>query len=139
MNLISKKNAWVFMILITFCWGGSYVCTKFVTDHIDPTLAFFLGGVIGAIIFFAINLRRLAGFDRRQLGLIMKINLFSMLSNITSIIGIQYTTSTNAAFIPAALCGHGAVADVDPKASAAFAGDSPWLWCRIGRSGLSNS
>ena len=99
MKMISKKNAWFFMILITFCWGGSYVCTKYVTDHIDPTLAFLLGGLLGAIIFFTLNFRKLAGFDRRQLRLIMKINLFSMLSNITSIIGIQYTTSTNAAFI----------------------------------------
>jgi drug/metabolite transporter (DMT)-like permease len=99
MNRINHKNAWIFMLLITLCWGSSYVCSKFITNHMDPTQAFTLGGVLGGTIFFLSSWRSLRGFDRKHVGLIVRITLLSILSNVTSLIGIQYTTSTNTAFI----------------------------------------
>ncbi len=87
------------LLLITFCWGISYVFTKLCLQHMSPMmlLAFrFLIGFVVVAVIFRKNLVRLNGVTLKY-ALLCAVSLFVTYAAVTY--GQLYTSSTKASFL----------------------------------------
>jgi drug/metabolite transporter (DMT)-like permease len=99
MGMIKKSNASVFLLVNSFLWGSSYVWSKMLLGYLPRytiLLLCSLGGLISTLFFFR---SRIKTVTRAILLPAVLVSLFSILSNTCFILALQYTSSSNAAFI----------------------------------------
>ncbi len=97
--MVKASNAIPFMLAVSALWGSSYVFTKGLTNALPPFAAFFLSNLCGALFFTILFARRLRGFPWRRLGALVTLNAFCVLNALLNVVGLRYTTSTNASFL----------------------------------------
>ncbi len=99
MNFIKEKNAAVFVLLNAIMWGSSYIWSKILIGYLPYYMILFLyslGGLLFISVFF---FRRLRALDMKTLLTGAGIGLFSVLSNISCMLALGGTSSSNTAFI----------------------------------------
>ena len=99
MSFIKKSNAAVFLLINAVLWGSSYVWSKMLLKYLPCFSTLFIisfGGFIstGIIFFKSIKTLKLRSITRSML-----ISTLSILSNTFCIFALQYTGSSNTAFI----------------------------------------
>ncbi len=99
MGMIKKNNATFFLFVNSFLWGSSYVWSKMLLGFLPRFSILFLcslGGLIVSMLIFRQGLRMITiKTVLRSIG----ITSFSILSNTFFMIALQYTSSSNTAFI----------------------------------------
>jgi drug/metabolite transporter (DMT)-like permease len=99
MSFIREKNASLFIFLNALMWGSSYIWSKILLDYLPYFTILFLyslGGFIFLTVFF---FRKLVTIDRKTLLTGFGISMFSILSNISCMLALGSTSSSNTAFI----------------------------------------
>lgn len=99
MSLIKRKNATIFLFINAFLWGSSYVWSKMLLNYLPRFSILFLcslGGLISTIIIFNKSIKRIT---IKEVCNGAFLSLFSILSNTCFMFALQYTSSSNAAFI----------------------------------------
>ena len=99
MDRSKQLKADLMLLLVTFCWGISYVFTKLCLEHMSPMMLlayrFLIGFVVVAVIFHK-NLLRLNRVTLKY-ALLCAISLFVTYGSVTY--GQLYTSSTKASFL----------------------------------------
>lgn len=99
MNCLKKSNPSIMLYINAFLWGTSYIWSKMLLEYLPRFFILFmgsLGGLVTTVMFFYPMLRNIRKGD--ALSCIL-ISGFSVISNIMSILALENTKSTNAAFI----------------------------------------
>lgn len=95
---LSPGVAFIALLLINICWGGSYAATKFALDVVPPSTLAFIRFIIGGFFLIIIptkNHHRLKTQDWKDLFLIGSFGL--AISNALLNLGLQMTSSTKTA------------------------------------------
>jgi drug/metabolite transporter (DMT)-like permease len=99
LRFVNRKNAPICMVVLSSSWGMSYITTKTITNALSPWLSFVMIGATTITLFFLLLGRSLRGFNWRSAWPLIQLSVLSLLSNVSSVVGLSFTTSTNAAFI----------------------------------------
>lgn len=99
MEMVKKSNAAVFLFINAFLWGSSYVWSKMLLGYLSRFSVLFLCA-LGSLITITIAFYpRLKGIKRSAVLPSVLVSLFSVVSNIFFMFALQYTSSSNTAFI----------------------------------------
>lgn len=99
MGFVKRGNAPFFLIINAFLWGSSYVWSKMLLGYLPRFSILFicaLGGLVSTIIMFR---RSLKTINRYTILASMAVSVFSVISNTFFMFALQYTSSSNTAFI----------------------------------------
>jgi len=99
MNRSMQLKADMQLLLITFCWGISYVFTNLCLQHMSPMMLLayrFLIGFVSVAVIFRKNLLKINWITIKY-ALICSVSLFVTYGAVTY--GQLYTTSTKASFL----------------------------------------
>lgn len=99
MSFVNKNNALIFLLLNACLWGSSYIWSKMLLDYLPRFSILFLcsvGGLATTLLLFG---RRLKGWKKGEIRLGIIVSLFSIASNTLCMFALQYTSSSNTAFI----------------------------------------
>lgn len=99
MNIVRKNNATFFLFVNAFLWGSSYVWSKMLLGYLPRFSILFLcslGGMISTTLIYG---RFMKSIDRNTIFPSIIISLFSVASNTFCMFALQYTGSSNTAFI----------------------------------------
>ena len=99
MNRFMQLKADMQLLLITFCWGISYVFTNLCLQHMSPMMLLayrFLIGFVSVAVIFRKNLLKINWITIKY-ALICSVSLFVTYGAVTY--GQLYTTSTKASFL----------------------------------------
>lgn len=99
MGFIKKGNAQLFLFLNAFLWGSSYVWSKLLLTYLPRFTILLLcstGGLLATVILFFPDIRRI---KVQEILPSLAVTAFSIISNTFFMLALQYTTSSNAAFI----------------------------------------
>lgn len=99
MGFIKKSNAPVFLFLNAFLWGSSYVWSKMLLEYLPRFSILFICSLGGLVSTLAIFYRSIRTIDRSALLPSIITSIFSILSNTFFMFALQYTSSSNTAFI----------------------------------------
>jgi drug/metabolite transporter (DMT)-like permease len=95
---ISQSTAFLILLTINLCWGGSYAATKFALEAVPPTTLAFIRFIIGGFFLMLIPMRsrhKLTGKDWKDLFLIGSFGVAIAYALLN--LGLQMTTSTKTA------------------------------------------
>ena len=99
MGFIKKNNASSFLIINSLLWGSSYVWSKMLLGYM-PRFTILslcaLGGLISTLILFR---RSLKTINTYAIVASIAVSIFSIISNTFFMLALQYTSSSNTAFI----------------------------------------
>jgi drug/metabolite transporter (DMT)-like permease len=99
MGMIKKNNAPIFLFFNAFLWGSSYVWYKMLLGFLPQfsilTICSF-GCLISTFIMFYPYIKTI---NRKELLPILKISILSIVSNSLCMLALQFTSSSNTAFI----------------------------------------
>lgn len=99
MSFIKKSNAQIFLFLNAFLWGSSYVWSKMLLGYLPRFSILFicsLGGLISTIVLFY---RAIKFVTIKDVIPSIIVSVFSIISNTFFMLALQYTSSSNTAFI----------------------------------------
>lgn len=99
MNIIKKNNAQLFLVLNAVFWGSSYVWSKMLLNYLPRFSILFicsLGGLISTFVFFYPSLKTI---KKSSIIPSAAVSSFSIISNTFFMLALQYTSSSNTAFI----------------------------------------
>lgn len=99
MGFVKKSNAAGFLFLNSVLWGSSYVWSKMLLNYLPRFTVLSicsLGALVTTVILF---FRHMKGIRLRDVGLSLLVSLFSIISNSFFMLALQYTSSSNTAFI----------------------------------------
>ena len=99
MKIITEKNAALFLAFNAVLWGTSYVLSKMLLSFLPRFSILFLcslGGLVLTVILFH---RSLKSISLRTMAVSAGISGFSVLSNTFFMLALQFTSSSNTAFI----------------------------------------
>lgn len=99
MGFIKKSNAQLFLFLNAFLWGSSYVWSKMLLGYLPrfPILLICaMGGLLSTVVLFRKSIRSIG---LHEIVPSVVISSFSILSNTFFMLALQYTGSSNTAFI----------------------------------------
>lgn len=99
MDFVKKSNAKLFLFLNAFLWGSSYVWSKLLLGYLPRFTILLLcsiGGLVTTFIIFFPSIRRIKA---REILPSLSVTAFSILSNTFFMLALQYTSSSNTAFI----------------------------------------
>jgi len=99
MGFIKKSNAAFFLFVNAFLWGSSYVWSKMLLGYL-PRFSILmlssLGGLVATLLLFYPSVRTIRPGEA---ALSAGISIFSIISNTFFMFALQYTGSSNTAFI----------------------------------------
>lgn len=99
MDIVKKNNAAIFLLFNALLWGSSYVWSKMLLGYL-PRFSILLLGSLGGLIATALIFRSsLKSIKKDAVVLSIIISLFSVISNTFFMFALQYTSSSNTAFI----------------------------------------
>lgn len=99
MEFVKKTNAQLFLFINAFLWGSSYVWSKMLLGYLPRYSILFLcafGGLVTTLIVFR---KRVKKISFKTFLIVLCVTFFSVISNTFCMLALQYTTSSNAAFI----------------------------------------
>ncbi|MCX7711284.1 MAG: DMT family transporter [Clostridia bacterium] len=99
MSFIKKSNAAYLLLLNAVLWGSSYVWSKMLLEYLPRFSILFLcslGGLVSTLLIYYPQLRTIS---LKAIGRSAGISVFSIISNTFFILALQFTSSSNAAFI----------------------------------------
>ena len=99
MSFVKKNNASFFLFLNSLLWGSSYVWSKMLLGYMPRFTILFicaLGGLVSTIILFY---RSLKTINIYAVIASIAVSMFSIISNTFFMFALQYTSSSNTAFI----------------------------------------
>ncbi len=94
----SQRRAELYLFLITFVWGSTFVITKDLLEGNSPLWYTAIRFILSALVLLLVFPRRILQSDRSSFrhGLVLGALLY--IGFITQTIGIQYTTASKSAF-----------------------------------------
>lgn len=99
MGMIRKSNASIFLFLNVFLWGSSYVWSKMLLLFLPRFSILFICSFIGIIATLIAFYPDIKGMKAKDILPGLKISSFSIVSNTFFMLALQYTSSSNTAFI----------------------------------------
>jgi len=99
MNYLKRTNPSILLYVNAFLWGTSYIWSKMLLEYLPRFFILFmgsLGGLITTTIFFYPALKKI---NKSAAIPSMLISGFSVISNIMSMLALENTKSSSAAFI----------------------------------------
>lgn len=99
MGFIREKNAYGFIMLNALMWGSSYIWSKILIGYLPYYTILFLYSLGGLLFLTALFSKRVRRIDRKTALIGMGISIFSVLSNISCMLALSSTSSSNTAFI----------------------------------------
>lgn len=99
MDFVKKGNATLFLFFNAFLWGSSYVWSKLLLAYLPRftiLLLCSLGGLAATVVIFFPHIRRI---KVQEILPSLAVTVFSILSNTFFMLALQYTSSSNTAFI----------------------------------------
>ncbi len=99
MSFIKEKNASLFIMLNALMWGSSYIWSKILLNYLPYFTILFFYSLGGLLILTAVFFRRLRSIDRKTILAGIGIGMFSIFSNISCMLALGNTSSSNTAFI----------------------------------------
>ncbi|AUS95716.1 hypothetical protein CDQ84_01495 [Clostridium thermosuccinogenes] len=99
MGFVRKNKATFFLLINAFLWGSSYIWSKMLLGYLPRFAILFicsLGGLVSTALFFFPSIREM---KKSAILPSMLVSVFSIISNTLSMFALQYTSSSNAAFI----------------------------------------
>lgn len=99
MNIIKQTNASAFMALNAALWGSSYIWSKLLLGHLPYFTLLFMFSFGGFITILIIFNKRLKSFNRKTVAIGCVLGSLSILSNISCMLALGNTSSSNTAFI----------------------------------------
>lgn len=99
MDFIKKSNATVFLFLNAFLWGSSYVWSKLLLAYLPRFTILLLcsvGGLAATLLLFYPSIRKIKASEILPS---LVVTAFSIVSNTFFMLALQYTSSSNTAFI----------------------------------------
>jgi len=98
-RLIKHDYVSILLYANAVLWGSSYVWAKMLLDFLPRFSILFLTSLGGLIALTIPFLREAGSLNLRIIGRCLVIGIFPVLSNISFMLALQYTTSANTAFI----------------------------------------
>ncbi len=99
MSFIKENNAAGFIMLNAMMWGSSYIWSKILIGYLPYFTILFLYSLGGLIFLTVLFFRKLRKIDRKAVWPCVGISIFSVLSNISCMLALGSTSSSNTAFI----------------------------------------
>ncbi len=94
----TQRRAELYLFLITFVWGSTFVITKDLLENNSPLWYTAVRFILSSLVLFLVFPRRILQADRASFrhGIVLGALLY--IGFITQTIGIQYTTASKSAF-----------------------------------------
>lgn len=99
MSFIKKSNATLFLFVNAFLWGTSYVWSKMLLDYLPRFSILFLSSLGGLVCTMALFHKAIRRITLKEIYNGIFLSIFSILSNTCFMFALQYTSSSNTAFI----------------------------------------
>lgn len=99
MSFIKENNAAGFILLNALMWGSSYIWSKLLIGYLPYYTILFLYSFGGLLFLTVLFFRRLRKISKKTVLTGMAISIFSVLSNISCMMALGSTSSSNTAFI----------------------------------------
>lgn len=96
---MNKKNAYIMLITITILWGISFPVMDYLLNHINPYNFIMIRYLISAILMTIIYFKTIKSIDYKHIKASISIGVPFAIAAISQMVGLEKTTSTNAAFI----------------------------------------
>lgn len=94
-----RTRAELFLLLITFIWGSTFVVTKSVLRDAGPFLYTCIRFLIATLIFGGIFFSRLRSISKESAGKGVILGILLFIGFATQTVGLLYTTASKSAFI----------------------------------------
>lgn len=92
----AQTRVYLFLVLTTFFWGGSFLFSKIGLAEVPPTLFVFFRFTLAALIMLIVFYRRLAALDLGTLCRGMTVGVALGLTNISFVFGVKGTSISRA-------------------------------------------
>lgn len=92
----TQGRVYLFLVLTTFFWGGSFLFSKIGLAQIPPTLFVFFRFTLASLIMLIVFFRRLPALDRGTLRRGLIVGLALGLTNISFVFGVKGTSISRA-------------------------------------------
>lgn len=99
MSIIKAGNAQLFLFLNAFLWGSTYVWSKMLLDTLPRFSILFICSFAGLIATFTLFFPNIKKIKKSDILPSLAVSSFSVLSNTFCMAALQYTASSNTAFI----------------------------------------
>ncbi len=99
MNIITKSNAQIFLILNAILWGSSYIWSKMLLGFLPQFSILFICAVLGLGSTVILFRKKLHGFNKKIVVTCVLISLASVISNTFCMLALKKTSGSNTAFI----------------------------------------
>lgn len=99
MDFIREQNAKFFLLCNSFLWGSSYVVSKMLLYFLPKFSILFITSFGSLIVTFSLFFPSVKLIRLKTVLPSIFVSFFSVLSNIFFMLALQYTNSSNAAFI----------------------------------------
>ncbi|EGD49505.1 protein of unknown function DUF6 transmembrane [Ruminiclostridium papyrosolvens DSM 2782] len=99
MNIITKNNAQIFLILNAVLWGSSYIWSKMLLGFLPQFSILFICAVLGLGSTVVLFRKKLQGFSKKIVVTCVLISLVSVVSNTFCMLALKRTSGSNTAFI----------------------------------------
>ncbi len=99
MNIITKNNAQIFLILNAILWGSSYIWSKMLLGFLPQFSILFICAVLGLGSTVILFRKKLQGFNKKIIVTCVLITLVSVVSNTFCMLALKKTSGSNTAFI----------------------------------------
>ncbi|NLK86916.1 MAG: DMT family transporter [Clostridiaceae bacterium] len=99
MSFIKENNAAGYILLNALMWGSSYIWSKLLIGYLPFYTILFLYSFGGLLFLTVLFFGRLRKMNKKTVLTSMGISLFSVLSNISCMMALGSTSSSNTAFI----------------------------------------
>jgi drug/metabolite transporter (DMT)-like permease len=99
MDIIRKNNASFFLFLNAFLWGSSYVWSKMLLSFLPRFSILFICAFVGIISTLITFYPYIKAIKAKDIFFGLKISSISIVSNTFFMLALQYTSSSNTAFI----------------------------------------
>ena len=99
MKFINKSNGQIFLFINALLWGSSYIWSKMLLSYIPRFSILFITAVAGLIVTAIMFYPSLRHITMTALLVSLAVSGLSILSNTFCMFALQYTSSSNTAFI----------------------------------------
>lgn len=99
MDIITKNNAQIFLLINAIFWGSSYIWSKMLLSFLPQFSILFVCAVLGLVSTAIIFRKKLKGFNRKIVVTCVLISLISVVSNTFCMLALKKTSGSNTAFI----------------------------------------
>ncbi|ACL75528.1 DMT family transporter [Ruminiclostridium cellulolyticum] len=99
MNIITKSNAQIFLIINAILWGSSYIWSKMLLGFLPQFSILLICAVLGLCSTIILFRKKLQGFNKKIVVTCVLISLISVVSNTFCMLALKKTSGSNTAFI----------------------------------------